>query len=64
MSLKPSEIRKMNKEERREKLRELRNELLKLKMQAMLGTIDNPGKIRVVKKSIARILTIENEEKR
>ncbi len=62
MSLKPSEIRKMSPEERLEKLEELRGELLKLKMQSMLGTLDNPGKIRVIKKSIARILTIQREE--
>ena len=62
MSLKPNEIRKMSSEERKEKLEDLRNELLKLKMQSMLGTIDNSGKIREMKKSIARILTIEREE--
>ncbi len=62
MSLKPSEIRKMSKKERMEKLNELQNELVKLRMQARLGTIDNPGKIRTIKKSIARILTIEKED--
>lgn len=64
MSLKASEIRKMAKEERLQKLVELRQELMRLKMQARIGTIDNPGKIRAIRRSIARILTIENEERK
>jgi len=62
MSLKPSEIRKMSSSERKQKLAELRQELMKLKMQARIGTIDNPGKIRAIRRTIARILTIEKEE--
>ncbi len=64
MSLKPKDIRKMTSEERLQKLAELRRELMRLKMQARIGTIDNPGKIRAIKRTIARILTIENEERR
>ena len=62
MSLKPDEIRKMSREQRMEKLRELRQELMKARMQARLGTLNNPGKIRAMRKTIARILTIEREE--
>ncbi len=64
MSLKPKDIRKMSSEERMQKLAELRRELMRLKMQARIGTIDNPGKIRAIRRTIARILTIENEERR
>ncbi len=64
MSLKPEDIRKMSPEERRKKLMELREELLRLRLQAEIGTLENPGKIRSIKKSIARILTIENEERK
>lgn len=64
MSLKPKDIRKMSSEERLQKLAELRRELMRLKMQARIGTIDNPGKIRAIRRTIARILTIENEERR
>jgi len=64
MSLKPSEIRKMSSEERLKKIEEFRQELMKLKMQARIGTIDNPGKIRSLRRTIARLLTIENEERR
>ncbi len=62
MSLKPSEIRKMSREERLKKLEELRTELIRLRLQAETGTLDNPGKIRTIKKTIARILTINREE--
>ncbi len=62
MSLKPKEIRSMSPEERLRKLRELRAELIKLRTQAYLGTLTNVGKIRVVRKNIARILTIMREE--
>lgn len=64
MSLKPDEIRKMTPEERINRLNELRQELMKLTMQAKVGTIDNPGKIRAMRKSIARILTIQTEEEK
>jgi large subunit ribosomal protein L29 len=60
--LKPDDIRKMSREEREQKLRELRQELIKLRYQAHMGHIDNPGKIRVIKRTIARILTINREE--
>lgn len=62
MSLKPREIRAMSREERMKKLQELKLELMKLKTQAALGTIDNPGRIRAIRKTIARILTINREE--
>jgi len=58
----PDEIRKMSPEERMRKLRELRAELIKLRTQAYLGTLTNVGRIRQVRKDIARILTIMREE--
>jgi len=63
--LKPDEIRKMSNEERLAKLRELKAELMRLRAQQASGApLDNPGKIRAIRKTIARILTIINEEKR
>jgi len=62
LSLKPDDIRKMNPEERKEKLEELRMELVKLRLQAEMGTLDNPGRIRAIRRTIARILTIMKEE--
>jgi large subunit ribosomal protein L29 len=62
--VKPSEIRQMSMEERLKKLEELRLELLKLKMQAKMGLLKDTARIRNIKRDIARILTIINEEKR
>lgn len=63
MGIKVKDLRKMGREERLEKLRELRSELLKLRMKSRIGTVENPGKIRSTRKAIARILTIEREER-
>ncbi len=62
--LKASEIRAMSYEDRLKLLNELRIELVRLITQARSGTLTNVAKIRIVKKNIARILTIINEEQR
>ena len=61
--LRMEEIREMSNEDKDEKLQELRTELTKL--QTMIkagGAIENPGRTKVLKKTIARILTVINEE--
>lgn len=60
--MRADEIRRMSMEERLRKLNELRAELLKLKLQAKLGTLTNVARIRNVKRDIARILTVIREE--
>jgi len=62
--LKPSEIRKMSKEERKRRLEELRAELIRLRAQAARGTLENPARVREIRRAVARILTIEGEELR
>jgi len=57
------DIRKMSKEEREKRLQELRAELARLKAQAHRGSLENPSSIRKIKREIARILTVINEEK-
>lgn len=52
----------MSPEKRKEKITEYRTELARLKtMVAAGGSIDNPAKIRALRKTIARLLTIEAE---
>jgi large subunit ribosomal protein L29 len=61
--LKSKEIREMNSEERKKKLRELRTELIHEKgVAAMGGAPTSPGKIKTLRISIVRILTIMHEE--
>jgi len=63
--LRISEIRKMSDEERRRRLTELRAELVRTRtMVEAGGALDNPSRIRELKKAIARILTVMNEERR
>jgi large subunit ribosomal protein L29 len=58
------EIREMSPEKRGEKLAEFRTELSRLKSMVKAGgAIENPSRIREIKRAIARILTVENEEK-
>jgi large subunit ribosomal protein L29 len=60
--LKLSEIREMSPEIRTEKLRELRDELMHERgIGAMGGAPASPGKIKALRKNIARILTIQKE---
>jgi large subunit ribosomal protein L29 len=62
--LRVKEIRDMPSEGRVKRLNELRTELLRLKTMVKAGgTIENPARIRELRKAIARILTIEHEEK-
>jgi large subunit ribosomal protein L29 len=63
VGLKNKEIREMASKERKDKLYELRNELMHEKgIAAMGGAPTNPGKIKALRISIARILTIMQEE--
>jgi len=57
------DIRAMSSEERGKKLDELRTELVRLRTMVKAGgSIDNPARVRLLRKTIARILTIENEK--
>jgi len=61
--LRTKEIRAMDAETIGKKLTELRDELMHERgVAAMGGAPPNPGKIRALRKNIARILTIMREE--
>jgi len=63
--LRMKDIRAMSSKERREKIAELQTELARLRTMVKAGgSIDNPSRIRELRKTIARILTIETEKKR
>jgi large subunit ribosomal protein L29 len=61
--MKAAEIRKMSAADLDAKLRELKDELFKLRFQQAINQLDNPMRISAVKKDIARVLTVlrENE---
>ncbi len=64
VELKTKDLRNMNDEELNQKLKSLKESLLKERASvAMGGAPSSPGKMRSVKRQIARILTIMEEKK-
>jgi len=58
------EIRDMPHEDRLKRLSELQTELMRLKTMVKAGgSIENPARVRELRKTIARILTIDSEPK-
>jgi len=61
--LRPKEIRDQKMKARLASLQDLRRELTKLNSQKGSGRMpENPGKIKALRRTIARILTINQEE--
>jgi large subunit ribosomal protein L29 len=61
--LRLNEIREMMSEEREEQLAKLKDELIRERAIASAGGApDNPGRIREIRRTIARIKTIQREE--
>ncbi|MBS3815234.1 MAG: 50S ribosomal protein L29 [Hadesarchaea archaeon] len=63
--LKPNEIRDMSIEEMQAELDELRSELARERaIAASGGALENPGRVKELRKGIARVLTIMKEVQR
>ena len=60
--MKASEIRNMTTEQLEAKLKELKDELFRLRFQNAIRQLDNPQKIVEVKRNIARVMTILSEK--
>ena len=56
-----AELRNLGKDELLEKLGNAKEELFNLRFQAATGQLDSHGRLRVVKKDIARIYTVVRE---
>jgi ribosomal protein L29 len=54
-----SEIKKIPKSELEAKETELRKELMKLSAQKYTGTLASPGKVKAIKRAIAKINTVK-----
>lgn len=59
--MKVNEIRDMSKDEQLEKLKSLKEELFNLRFQHATGQLENPMRIREIKRSIAQVKTIQRE---
>ena len=60
--LSAQEVRSLSPDDRKARLLELKRELMQERgVQAMGGSTPSPGKIRTLRREIARILTIDRE---
>ena len=59
--MKATELREMSLVELQDKLNDLKTELFNLRFQLAVNQLDNPMRIKAVKKDIARIMTVLNE---
>lgn len=59
--MKVQEIRNLSADEMNEKIAGLKEELFNLRFQHATGQLDNPMRLREVKKTIARIKTVQRE---
>lgn len=60
--MKANEFRQLSTQELGNKLSELKGELFNLRFQLATGQLDNPMRIKSVRKDIARVKTIIREE--
>lgn len=58
----PNKIRKMTDQERTAELEKMQQELFNLRFQHVTGQLENPVRMREVKRDIARVKTIIREK--
>lgn len=62
--MKLKEVKALNDSELQNKVQELRQEFLNLRIQQQSGQIEKPSRMREIRKTIARSLTLLNERSR
>lgn len=55
------QLREMTVEELGARRRELRQEMLNLRVQQQIGQLENPSRLHILRREVARIETIVNE---
>ncbi len=61
--MKITEIRNLNEDELKEKLDQLKKELMQFRFQAKTGKLERQSSLQEKKRDIARVLTVLNEKK-
>ena len=56
-----SELRDLTDEDLEHRLAERRQELFNLRFQSVTGALENTARLKLTKREIARILTVQNE---
>jgi large subunit ribosomal protein L29 len=59
--LKARDLREMTDDQLQEALAERRQELFNLRFQSATGALENPARLKLAKREIARILTVRSE---
>ena len=59
--MKINEFRELTGKERSEKISDLSQEYFNLKFQLATGKIEAPGRLRIIKRGIARLKTVDRE---
>ena len=59
--MRPRQLRDLSDEELQNRLAETRQELFNLRFQSATGALENPARLKLAKREIARILTVRNE---
>jgi len=59
--MKVEDIRTLSQDEMQQKLTDLRKELFNLRFQHGIGQLENPRRIKLIQKDIARIYTVLGE---
>lgn len=62
--MKSQEIRDLSPQELEDRIAELEEEMFRLRLQNQTGQLDNPLRIRMARKDLARCKTIRNEAAR
>ncbi len=57
-------LRSLGPEELEREERELRDEIWKLRLQRVTGQLQNPHRVRVARRGLARLLTVRRERER
>ena len=61
--MKIKDIKEMTNEELEQQLTEIKKEQFNLKLQQVSGQLENPARIKELRRTVARIRTIQNSKK-
>jgi large subunit ribosomal protein L29 len=61
--MKASELRELTSEELADKERDLAQQLFTLRLQQVTGQLENPAKVRLARRDLARVLTVMREQR-
>jgi large subunit ribosomal protein L29 len=60
--MKTGDVRSLSPEERQQKLVEMKQELFNLRFQHATGQLENPQRLKQIKRDVARVQTVIREE--